>query len=94
MARVNKQCPFCKILLRKERASFSKQIKIFCFKCKNKFTEIDNIISFDYNTFKVIITNKAIKIIDNNNEYTLLGKFDVYNNFKEVKDKLQIMIFK
>lgn len=92
--RVNKTCPFCKLLLRKEVAHFSRQFKVFCFKCKNKFTELNNIITFDYNSYKIIINQDSIKIIDENDEFTLQGKFDVYNNFNQVEDKIRLLIFK
>ena len=92
--RANKSCPFCKLLLRKEIANFSKQYKLFCFKCKNKFTELNNVITFNYNSYKITINHDSIKIIDGNDEFNLHGKFDVYNNFSQIEDKIWLLIFK
>jgi len=89
---VNKKCPFCRKIIRKEIANYIKQEKFFCQKCPNKFIELDGIFYFIYLGFCIKIDDTT-KLVSKENTYIIDKHFDVYNNFNDFVEKTKLFIF-
>lgn len=85
----NKECPFCKVLMRKQRLPYTKEYSIFCYRCKYNFVYLTNTASFNFLGCKIQVNNNnEIRIIFENEIKIIKGNFDVYNNISEIIDKI------
>ena len=85
---VNKECPFCKRLMRKDLIGI-KKYKIHCFRCKNNFYEVDGDVFFKFSALDIAVYEEKLLINCKNKKFEIFEQFDPYKNINKILDKIK-----